>query len=651
MIQSKNNTTLKTYLRYLVPSMLGMVLVAVYTFTDTFVVGRKLGAIALGAMGICTPVLTITYALGFLFGMGGGALYSISMGKKDKAQANKVVSTSLLMLLCVGVLIAVMGNIFIEPFAYFLGADSKNIVFVMPYLRCILTFTPGFMLDIFMMTYMKNDGHPNVAMIATVVGTALNIVLDCLFVFVFDWGMFGAAIATCIGSGTCTLINIIYSLKNKLNLLPSIKNIDFGLVLRILKSGFSVFVLECSSGIVTFVFIMQATKLYGTMGSSIYTIIMNWTLICFNLMMGIAQSVQPLISVCHGAGSEEKVRAYRKYAMVSSAIAGAVFLIIGYTFTTQLISVFSTDSSELIAKTVACFRYYLPSYGIMGIGISIGIYFQSIESTLNSLVIMLSRGIVLPVIGAFVLTSAFDAIGLWFAVPCAELIAAAIAIIFLVHSDRRMNAKTSASKSQLLKFGSDYSNLVITISREFGSGGRSIGREIAARLDIPLYDKEVGEFVAAQSGFATEIIDGAEDKDVPYTQNHYTPISNQIFLSQCRVIENLAAQGSCVIVGHCADYILHGKCQTVNVFVHAPLEMRVARVVEYDHCTEKQAVRKIVESDKARENYHDFYTGMEWGKSQNYDITINSRLGQDVAVDTVLDVVKGRSNVVCLSSN
>lgn len=216
----KPNSNFKIFLKYLIPSMLSMALMAAYTFTDTFVVGRALDAIALGAMGICTPVLTITYALGFLNGMGGGALYSIAIGKKDTAHANKIFTTSLAMLLATGFLIALAGNLFIRPLSYFLGADSENIIYVLPYLRCIISYATGFMLDVFLMTYIKNEGHPNVAMVSTVTGTVLNIVLDCIFVFVFKWGMFGAAFATCIGSACCSVITVSYILKKHLNLIP-----------------------------------------------------------------------------------------------------------------------------------------------------------------------------------------------------------------------------------------------------------------------------------------------------------------------------------------------------------------------------------------------------------------------------------------------
>lgn len=186
--------------------------------------------------------------------------------------------------------------------------------------------------------------------------------------------------------------------------------------------------------------------------------------------------------------------------------------------------------------------------------------------------------------------------------------------------------------------------LIITISREFGSGGHEIGRKLAEKLGIPVYDKEIPELTAVQTGLSSEIIHETEDRNIYpfglYTKGHYSQMPNRIFLEQSKVIEELAAKGSCVIMGRCADYVLHDKYPTLSVFVHAPLEMRVKRIVEYDGCTEKHAVRKITESDKARAGYHNFYTNFEWGKSQNYDITINSALGIESSVRTMLDLIE-----------
>jgi putative MATE family efflux protein len=641
MLQTKENTTFKTFLKYLLPSMLAMVLMAVYTFTDTFVVGQALGSVALGAMGICTPCITITYALGFLFGIGGGSIYSIYMGKQDKAAANQIYSTALLALLILGVGIAIVTNIWIEPFAYFLGADDGNIAYVLPYLRCVLLYVPGFMLDIFVMCFMKNDGHPEVAMMATVSGTALNVVLDLLFVMVFGMGMAGAAIATCIGSAVCIVINMTYSTRKRLNILPVVGNIRLTLVPRIFKNGLSVFVLESSSGIVTLVFIMQATRIYGTIGSSIYTIIMNWSLICFNLLMGVAQSVQPLISVNFGANAHKAVRTYRRYAIVTSVLLCVLFLAIGYGFTDALVSVFATDSAELLTQSGKALRLYLPAFTLMGIGISIGIYFQSVEAALKSFVIMTLRGMILPIAGALLLSAVWGGTGLWVAVPLAECITAVAAVIIMVLSDKA--AVLQPEPVQAAAQG-EHQSVIITISREFGSGGRAIGRAVANTLGIPFYDKEVSDFTEACSGYDAGYIAELEDKSAHplglYAGAGNNMVDQNIFLAQCKVINDLAAKGACVIVGRCADYVLHGNYRTVNVFVHAPLESRVRRIVEYEHCTEKQAVKLITESDRARAAYHDLYTGMEWGKSQNYDIAINSHMGFDKAVEMIVNAAQ-----------
>ncbi|MCD8042224.1 MAG: cytidylate kinase family protein [Tannerellaceae bacterium] len=647
----KTKSTFSAFLSYLIPSMLSMALMAAYTFTDTFVVGQKLGSVALGAMGICTPIITITYALGFLFGMGGGALYSIEMGRKNTKQANGIFSTSLLMLLVLGVILAVLGNIFAELFARFLGADDVNIAYVMPYLRCVVTYIPGFMYDVFIMSYIKNDGHPKTAMAAVVIGTGLNIVLDLLFVFVFDWGMFGAAIATCIGSFVGLAINTGYALIKKLNILFRVKNIVRSEMLRIVKSGISVFILESSSGIVTFVFINRAVSLYGTLGSSVYTIIMNWTLICFNLIMGIAQSVQPLISVSFGAGDVKKVGTYRKYALTTAVLFGVVFILIGYGFTPQLVSVFATDSEELIRLTISSFRLYLPAYLLMGVGICIGIYFQSIEASMKSLLIMSLRGIILPVVGAVCLTGLFGGMGLWITVPLAELLTGIIAAVLLVKSEKQhaANAKVPAETVREHNLHTETTQpVIIAISREFGSGGRAIGHIIGEKMGVPVYDKSIGELTQTESGYNSDVIDTMEDTENGgfayglYANNHYVPIRNKIFQAQSSVLLSLADKGSCVVIGRCADYVLRDKFKVVSVFIHAPLEMRVQRVMEYDKCSYKEAIRKIRESDKAREGYHDFYTDIKWGRSQSYDLTVDSSMGFEKAANLIMLLAEGK---------
>lgn len=409
------------FLRYLVPLLLSMVLMAVYTFTDTFVVGRKLGAVALGAMGICTPVVTLAYAVGFMFGMGGGSLFSIALGRGDEKKANSFFTTSVTVSLALGIAAAVALNFALSPFAFFLGADESNIGFVLPYLR--------------------NAGHPALGMAVIVFGTLSNVALDFLFVFGFGWDMFGAAFATCLCSFMGTAIGVVftYALKMPITLRP--KNLRLSLTARIVKNGVSTSCSEASSGIVTFVFIQQAARLYGTEGPSVYTIIMNWSLIFINLMIGVSEAAQPLVSLNCGAGNSALVRKFRNYALRTSFALGAAYLALGWLCTNALVGVFASDSPEVTAWTFGAFRLYAPAYLLMAAGIAVGLYFQALGDAVPAGDIVFMRGVALPVLLALALPAAFGTTGLWLAMPAAEAVTALTAAVWLSRRERRNAVK------------------------------------------------------------------------------------------------------------------------------------------------------------------------------------------------------------------
>ena len=188
--------------------------------------------------------------------------------------------------------------------------------------------------------------------------------------------------------------------------------------------------MEASSGIVIFVFIARATALYGTIGSSIYTIIMNWSLIAVNLMLGIGQAAQPLMSRGFGSRNMEDLRGYRQIGLAFSLAFGIAYLIIGLCFTDPLVSVFATDSTELIRLAERSFRLYLPAFFIMSVGIFSGVYFQAIGKAAPSFILMVARGIALPVAFAFLFSAIGGKTGLWLAMPAAEFVTSVLGIIF-----------------------------------------------------------------------------------------------------------------------------------------------------------------------------------------------------------------------------
>lgn len=185
---------------------------------------------------------------------------------------------------------------------------------------------------------------------------------------------------------------------------------------------------------------------------------------------------------------------------------------------------------------------------------------------------------------------------------------------------------------------------IITISREFGSGGRTIGKKVAEALGLPCYDSELIQKMAVESGFHEQYVkDNSESAPVGFLSNltnrAFGP-TNEDYLweVQCRIITELAEKGSCVIVGRCADYILRDKADCLRVFIHADMDFRAKRIVEVYGEREASPEQRIKDKDKRRAAYHRFYTNMKWGHAQNYDITLNSGT---LGIERCVDIIKG----------
>ena len=198
---------------------------------------------------------------------------------------------------------------------------------------------------------------------------------------------------------------------------------------------------------------------------------------------------------------------------------------------------------------------------------------------------------------------------------------------------------------------------VITISRQFGSGGHEVGEKLAKRLELPFYDKELIALAAKKSGFSEEVFADVDEKATSsllysMVMGSYAfgtrvpginemPINDKLFIIQSDIIKKAAAVGPCVIVGRCADYILREHPNCLNVFVHANKSARIKRIVGLGYCDEKKAPDFVTKKDKQRANYYNFYSNNRWDDLQNYDLTIDtSRFSVDLAVDIIIDAAK-----------
>lgn len=199
------------------------------------------------------------------------------------------------------------------------------------------------------------------------------------------------------------------------------------------------------------------------------------------------------------------------------------------------------------------------------------------------------------------------------------------------------------------------SRIIISIGRQYGSGGREIGRELAEAFNIDFYDKELITLVAKQSGYSEEVLKENDENHNgsflyslvmgTYSGGDSLPLNHKLFIAQFDTIKKLAAEKSCVIIGRCADYALEYDPNCIKVFIHADMDTRIKRAVEVYGDDPDKVEEIIKKTDKKRENYYNFYTGRKWGNMENYDITLNSAFsGIDGAVKIISDLVKEKMN-------
>lgn len=195
-------------------------------------------------------------------------------------------------------------------------------------------------------------------------------------------------------------------------------------------------------------------------------------------------------------------------------------------------------------------------------------------------------------------------------------------------------------------------NVIVTIAREHGSGGRLIGRKLAEELGFAFYDDEIIAMTAKESGFTEEFISRMENTKTSsflfsiYSATRELPLTEQVFLMQSNIIKDLAKKGNCVIVGRCADHVLRDEPGCIRTFIHAPIGERVRRVKEFygeEEGTEEQIKSRILKKDKKRASYYDYFAQCKWGQAQNYNITLDSSMGIDTAVEVLKAVVDVRT--------
>lgn len=417
-----NKPVKQVFMRYLVPSVFATMVTSIYVLADTIIVGKGIGTIAVAALNIVLPLYNIFFGLGLLFGVGGSVLMSILRGEGDEKGANAYFSTSLVAMCVVLALSLAFFTAFMEKIALVFGGTPETMPYIMDYMPYIVWGMGLFFFSSYLQTFIRNDGAPRLAMYAVVSGGVANIILDYVFVYNFNMGMAGAAIATVMGSGLTVVILLTHFFTKKNNLHFSLKGIRPSFIKNIILNGFASFLIEVASGVTIFVFNIQLLKYAGNTGVSVYSIISNTAIVVVCICKGINQAAQPLLSTNYGAGLYERTDKIRSLAVKVSIIICAVPVILGLVVPDFFTYIFINPDSAILSMSAPAIRIYFVGFMMLGINMVFICYFQAILKNGYSMIICLMRGLILVVAFAYIFPLFMDVTGIWLAVPAAETI-------------------------------------------------------------------------------------------------------------------------------------------------------------------------------------------------------------------------------------
>lgn len=644
--------------KFSIPCIISMLVNSLYNIVDQIFIGQGVGYLGNGATNVVFPLVMVGLAFSLMFGDGASAYLSLKLGEKKNKEAEVGIGNGILISAIVSILFCFITLIFLPLFLKLFGCTENLQSYAMTYGRIIAIGFPFSMIGTTLNSVIRADGSPKYSMISMIAGAALNTILDPIFIFVFNKGVAGAAVATVISQIVTFALNIMYIKRFKtIKISKECFKLNKDTCKKITTLGISSFIMQMS-----FVCVMTVeNNLLGKYGLdskfgaeipiTVLGIVMKISQILNSIIIGIAAGSQPIFGYNYGAKKYDRVKETLKLVLGSSVIISTIAFILFQTIPDKLILIFGSGDENYIEFACLSFRIYLLLCIFNGIQIPSGIFFQAIGKSTKSAILSLSRQIIILIPAMVILGSMYGIIGVLSAGPVADGIAFILAFVFLAKEYKNLKDGAKVKDKVVLDENSINNkniegNVIITIAREYGSGGRYIGKLVAEKLGIKLYDKEFVEEISKDTGFSAEYIESNEQKRTVLDNvngGYYVGLNNadELFIKESNLIKELAEKESCVIVGRCADFILKDKENVFKIFINNTMENKIKRATEFYGMNKEKARKEISRINKLRANHYKYYTDKDWREPSNYDICINSdAVGIENAVELICNSIK-----------
>ena len=639
----------KLLMAFSIPCIISMLINSVYNIVDQIFIGQGVGYLGNATTNIIFPLVIICTALASIVGNGCAAELSLKLGEGKKNEAKKSVGCSITVLIIIAILFCIISYLALPTLVKLFGCTDSVMPYALAYGKIIVLGSSFMIIYSGLASIIRADGSPKYSMVCLVIGAILNIILDYIFIMILNMGVEGGALATVIGQVVSFIIALVYIPRMKSFKLNKEDFIPSKTIFKTLGFGTSSFITQMTI-LVLFIFMNNVMTRYGVdteygadIPLSVYGVISKITGLYVSAVLGVAIGAQPIIGYNYGAGKYNRVRETLKKVLLVNFIIGFIFNISFLLFPKQIVSVFGSADNSLYIKFATDFcRIFLLVSMLNAFEMTSSVVIQSFGNVKKATALSFIRQIILFIPIALILTNIFGLYGAIYAGPIADTICFIVVIFIFTSEYRKIKAKEETTETitiENIEKKKSNSDLIITINREYGSGGRYVAKLLADALNANFYDKEIIRMTASKTGLTEKYIDESEQK-LTNMGNMYYNNDNELFIAESKVIKEISKNTPCVIVGRCANYVLKNNKNVISIFLYSSDEDKEKRCIKNYGLKKKDALKEINRINIAREKHYKHYTNSNWRDLNNYDYTFNvDKLGVEKTAEIIKNIV------------
>ncbi len=437
-IKLSDHFTYKKLFRFTIPSIVMMIFTSIYGVVDGLFVSNYAGKTPFTAINLIMPFLMILGTFGFMIGAGGSALIGRLLGEGKQKRAHGLFSMLILITAVSGVVLGLTGIVFLKPISVFLGAKGEILANCVLYGKIILPALPFFMLQNVFQSFMITAEKPQLGLAMTIAAGMTNIVLDALFVGVFNYGLIGAAVATAVSQAVGGIAPIAYFARKNDSLLKLTKPIfDAKSLLKTVTNGSSELMTNISMSVVSMVYNYQLLAFAGEDGVAAYGVLMYVNFIFVAVFIGYSIGTAPIISYNFGAQNDAELKGVFKKSLVILSVSGVSMMILAILLAYPLSAIFVGKYPELFKMTIRAFLISSPSFLIAGYNIYGSSFFTALNNGVVSATISFLRTLLFQIICVLALPIVFKLDGIWMSVVVAEILSLAVTAMFIITMKKR----------------------------------------------------------------------------------------------------------------------------------------------------------------------------------------------------------------------